>query len=259
MMKLQGRRTAPWSVVQWSTVAFSLMVAVLVSAQPPQGAPQAPRTGKAQAPVDLTGQWVSVVTEDWRYRMVTPAKGDYASVPLSADGRKAADTWDPAKDEAAGNQCKSYGAPAIMRVPGRVRIAWADDDTMKVELDAGTQTRNFNFKPSSAAGGDWQGVSQSSWDIIGGGRGGPVRGGSLKVVTTKFKAGYLRKNGVPYSDKALLTEYYDRTIEPNGDSWLVVTTIVDDPANLNQPFITSTHFKKQNDQSGWNPTACAAR
>ena len=259
MMKLQGRRTAPWSVVQWSTVAFSLMVAVQVPAQPPQGAPQAPRTGKAQAPVDLTGQWVSVVTEDWRYRMVTPAKGDYASVPLSADGRKAADTWDPAKDEAAGNQCKSYGAPAIMRVPGRVRIAWADDDTMKVELDAGTQTRNFNFKPSSAAGGDWQGVSQSSWDIIGGGRGGPVRGGSLKVITTKFKAGYLRKNGVPYSDKAVLTEYYDRTIEPNGDSWLVVTTIVDDPANLNQPFITSTHFKKQNDQSGWNPTPCTSR
>src|SRR6185369_16275182 len=82
-----------------------------------------------------------------------------------------------------------------------------------------------------------QGQSQASWDIIGGGRGGPVRGGSLKVVTTKLKAGYLRKNGVPYSDKTVLTEYYDRTNEPNGDSWLVVTTVVDDPTYLNQPFI----------------------
>jgi hypothetical protein len=79
------------------------------------------------------------------------------------------------------------------------------------------------------------------------------------VVTTKMKAGYLRKNGVPYSDKAVLTEYFDRTAEPNGDSWLVVTTIVEDPMYLTQPFITSTHFRKENDQSKWNPTPCSAR
>src|SRR6266571_4792236 len=103
-------------------------------------------SGKADAPIDITGYWVSIVTEDWRYRMVTPAKGDYASVPLNADSRKVADAWDPAKDEAAGNQCKAYGAAAVMRVPGRVRISWADDETMKVETDAGTQTRMFYFK-----------------------------------------------------------------------------------------------------------------
>jgi len=251
-MKLSVWRIAPMFLA-------TALSSVSLLAQPPQGAPQPPRTAKAAAPVDLTGQWVSVVTEDWRYRMVTPAKGDYASVPLNPDGRKTADTWDPAKDEAAGNQCKSYGAPAIMRVPGRVRVSWADDETMKIETDAGTQTRMFYFKDPKSQGGDWQGVSAASWDIIGGGRGGPVRGGSLKVVTNKLKAGYLRKNGVPYSDKTVVTEYYDRTNEPNGDSWLIVTTVVDDPTNLNQPFITSTHFKKQNDQSGWNPTACAAR
>lgn len=219
-----------------------------------------PATAQAAAPIDLTGYWVSIVTEDWRYRMVTPAKGDYASVPLNADARKVADTWDPTKDEAAGDQCKSYGAPAVMRVPGRVHITWQNDNTMKVETDAGTQTRLFNFSGSPASpGGDWQGSSAASWDIIGGGRGGPVRGGSLKVVTTKIKAGYLRKNGVPYSANTVLTEYYDRTNEPNGDTWLVVTTVVDDPMYLNQPFITSTHFKKQADASGWNPTPCAAR
>jgi len=255
MKSLQVRRTAPFVLV---AAALSL-APVGLYAQGGRGAAAAPANAKAAAPVDLTGQWVAVVTEDWRYRMVTPAKGDYASVPLNADARKIADAWDPAKDEAAGNQCKSYGAPAVMRVPGRVRISWADDETMKVETDAGTQTRMFYFKDPKGQGNDWQGVSAASWDIIGGGRGGPVRGGSLKVVTTKLKAGYLRKNGVPYSDKTVLTEYYDRTNEPNGDSWLVVTTVVDDPTYLNQPFITSTHFKKQADQSGWNPTPCSAR
>src|SRR5947208_1537515 len=99
------------------------------------GPPPAPLTPKANAPEDITGYWVSVVTEDWRFRMVTPAKGDYASVPLNPEGRKVADTWDPAKDEAAGEQCKSYGAPAIMRVPGRVHITWQDESTLKVDLD----------------------------------------------------------------------------------------------------------------------------
>ena len=255
MKSFDARRVPPLVL---AAAALSLASAGLF-AQPPPPAGRGPANAKAGAPIDITGQWVSVVTEDWRYRMVTPAKGDYASVPLNADARKVADAWDPAKDEAAGNQCNSYGAPAVMRVPGRIRLSWADDETMKVETDAGTQTRMFYFKDPKGQGGDGQGVSAASWDIIGGGRGGPVRGGSMKVVTSKLKAGYLRKNGVPYSDKTALTEYYDRTNEPNGDSWLVVTTIVDDPAYLNQPFITSTHFKKQNDQAGWNPTACTAR
>jgi hypothetical protein len=213
--------------------------------------------------VDLTGYWVSVVTEDWRFRMVTPAKGDYASVPLNPEGRKVADTWDPAKDEAAGNQCKSYGAAALMRVPGRVHIAWENDDTLRIDTDAGTQTRMFHFGGQPPQGGQpqWQGYSIAQWETAGGraGRGRGAPGGSLKVVTTRMRPGYLRKNGVPYSGDALLTEYYSRTMEPNGDSWLIVTTIVEDPQYLQQPFITSTHFKKQADASGWNPMPCAAR
>jgi len=244
------------------SAAFTALIALWLTpvgleAQAP-AAPQTPQTAKAAAPIDIAGYWVAVVTEDWRYRMVTPAKGDYSSVPLTAEGKKAADAWDPAKDEAAGNQCKAYGAAAIMRVPGRVHITWQDDQTLKVETDAGTQTRLFYFGTPRGQGGDWQGVSAASWDGVAGGR-GPAKGGSLKVVTTKMKAGYLRKNGVPYSANTVLTEYYDRTIEPNGDIWLIVQTIVEDPANLNQPFITSTHFKKQADASGWAPTPCSAR
>jgi len=224
-----------------------------------RGAATPPANAKAAAPVDLTGQWVSIVTEDWRYRMVTPAKGDYASVPLTPAGRKLADTWDPAKDEESGNACRAYGAAGVMRMPGRIRISWADDETLKVETDAGTQTRMLYFKEPKTDGGDLQGVSQASWEALGGGRGGPMPTGSLKVVTTKMKAGYLRKNGVPYSDKAVLTEYYDRTKESNGDSWLVITAIVDDPANLNVPFITSDHFRMETDKSKWNPTPCIAK
>jgi hypothetical protein len=242
------------------SVALSLAtLPFAVYAQGGRGAPQPPATAQAAAPVDLTGYWVSVVTEDWLYRMVTPKKGDYSAVPLNAEARKVADAWDPARDESAGEQCKAYGAPALMRIPGRVHITWQDDNTLKFEKDSGTQTRLLHFGGTvTGTGGDWQGVSAATWITEPGAR-APVRGGGLKVVTTKLKPGYLRKNGVPYSASAVVTEYYDRLNEPNGDSWLVVETIVEDPMYLNQPFITSTNFKKQADASGWNPTPCTAR
>jgi hypothetical protein len=235
------------------------------------GAPAAPVSPREAALVDLTGYWVAVVTEDWRFRMVTPPRGDYASVPLNPEGRRVADTWDPAKDEAAGDQCKSYGVGNVMRVPGRFHFTWDNDNTLKVEADAGTQTRLFHFgaAPPQAGEPTWQGYSAAQWEggpAGRGGQGGPPatqagqnRGGSLKVVTTHMRPGYLRKNGVPYSGNAVVTEYYDRTMESNGDSWLVVTTIVDDPQYLQQPFVTSTHFKREADGSKWNPTPCTAR
>ena len=197
--------------------------------------------------------------------MLTPPKGDYTSLPLNAEARKVADAWDPAKDEAAGEQCRSYGAPGLMRVPMRLHITWQDDQTLKLETDAGMQTRLFHFGPSQSQGGDWQGVSTASWDYLPAAvtdtlapnRNQPDRqAGSLKVVTTKFKPGYLRKNGVPYSANAVLTEYFDRVAEPNGDSYLVVTSTVEDPAYLNQPLMLSTPFKKQADGSGWKPAPC---
>ena len=238
---------------------FTAALPLLVYAQGGRGAPQAPPTAQAAASTDFTGYWVSVVTEDWLYRMVTPAKGDYSAVPLNPAGLKVADAWDPARDEGAGEQCKAYGAPAIMRIPGRLHITWQDDNTLKIEKDSGTQTRLLHFgRTATGAGGDWQGVSTASWITEAGAR-APVRGGGMKVVTTKMKPGYLRKNGVPYSANATVTEYYDRVNEANGDSWLLVETIVEDPMYLNQPFITSTHFKKQADATGWNPTPCTAR
>lgn len=216
-----------------------------------------PATPKAASPIDITGYWVSIVTEDWRYRMMTPAKGDFPSIPLNPEGVKAANEWDPAKDEAAGNQCKAYGAGAIMRVPGRLHIDWQDDNTLRVEMDNGMQTRLFHFGGAPSAEASWQGDSHGQWEFAGGRA--PGRGGDLKVVTTHSKPGYLQKNGVPYSSNAVITEHFDLTNEPDGTSWLIVTTLVDDPRYLTRPFQRSTHFRKQTDARGWDPTPCTAR
>jgi hypothetical protein len=194
--------------------------------------------------------------------MVTPPKGDYESLPITPAARKIADSWDPAKDEASGEQCKSYGAAAIMRMPGRINITWRDDNTLKIDTDAGTQTRLFHFDQVAPPTDErsWQGHSIATWRAAQGGREpGSAPGGSLAVTTTHMRPGYLRKNGVPYSENAVVTEYYNTFKEPNGDQWLIITTLVQDPLYLTQPFITSTHFKKQPDQKGFQPTPCSAR
>jgi len=154
------------------------------------GRGQPPPTPKAAAPFDLTGYWTAVVTRDWRFRMVVPPKGDYAGVPLNAAARTVADAWDPARDEAAGEQCRSYGAANIMRVPGRLHITWQDDQTLKIDTDAGTQTRVFSFAaaptPTPAAGGTWQGTSAAQWEVLAGLRGqAPLTGGRERVVCAR--------------------------------------------------------------------------
>jgi hypothetical protein len=208
--------------------------------------------------MDLTGYWVSVVTEDWKFRMVTPKKGVYETLTLNAQGRKVADSWDPARDEAQGETCRAYGAGNIMRMPTRLHITWADDTTLKVETDAGTQTRLFHFGPAAAAGEpSWQGQSMAEWQY-GPGR-GANRGGSLKVVTTNLRSGYVRRNGAPYSDKATVTEYFDLNTAPNGDQWFTVTTKVEDPSYFSRPYLTSSDFKKLPNATGWTPTPCSAR
>ena len=239
--------------------AFFLLAAAAIGSAQGRG----PQTAKAAAPIDLTGYWLSVVTEDWRFRMMTPAKGDYPSIPLNPEGRKVAEAWDPAKDEAAGESCKGYGAGNIMRMPGRLHITWQDDNTLKIETDTGTQTRLLHFgrpQPPSAAP-DWQGFSVAQWELAGGGRrGAPAQGGDLKVVTTRMRPGYLQKNGVPYSADTVITEHFDvLSKEANGDQWMIVTTLVDDAQYLNQPFQRSTHFKRQADAAGWDPMPCSAR
>jgi hypothetical protein len=263
------KRVAP-HVALLAPLALSVPASSVAQFTPP---PAAPVSGRADAPQDFTGYWVALVTEDWRYRMITPDRGDFQGVPLNAAGRKLAESWNPAADEASGNECKSYGAAAIMRVPTRLHISWVDDNTLRVETDAGQQARllHFDGAPPQGAGPSWQGYSVASWEGL---RPGAVRGtvsrgvlqpgqlareGYLKVVTTRLRPGYLRKNGVPYGAETRVEEYFDGFKEPNGDRYLVVTTIVTDPEYLAEPFVTSSHFKKIPDGEGWHPTPCEAR
>jgi hypothetical protein len=211
------------------------------------GPPASPRQG---APIDLTGYWVSVIIEDWEYRMVTPNKGVFDAVPLNAEGLRIAKTWDPARDEAGGEQCRAYGAVAIMRMPGRLHVTWQDDNTLKIDTDAGTQTRLLHFSAATApTEPTWQGHSVAQWNRP---------GRSLKVVTT-LRPGYVRKNGPPYSNRATITEYFDLHAMPNGDQWLTVTTKVEDPGYFTRPYLTSSDFKKLANATGWNPTPCSVK
>jgi hypothetical protein len=252
-------------------LAILCLVPALLAAQGPPRPPEPPRSARAAAPVDFTGQWVSVISEDWRWRMVTPLKGDFASLPLNAAGRKLGDSWDPARNEASGQQCRAYGAAGLMRLPLRVRISWQDDNTLKIESDAGQQTRllRFGATPPANVQASWQGYSVANWerpprapvpnDI-------PIfvsrmgtRGRALEVTTTRLRPGYIQKNGAPYSDRTVLTEYYDYRTHPNGDEWFTVTTIVRDPVYLDAPYVTSSDFKKEQDLSRWRPAPCEAR
>ena len=142
-----------------------------------------------------------------------------------------------------------------------------------------TAPRLFHFGPGAPAhdaAPTWQGYSVATWDGMRarGGFGGvtarlpttaglpnaaaPTQDGYLKVMTTEVRSGYLRKNGVPYGANTTVEEYFDSFKEPNGDVWLVVTSIVTDPEYLDQNFITSSQFKKT-DAAKWSPTPCQAK
>jgi hypothetical protein len=265
-----GQRFAAARVLAVLAGALVLAGVTLAARQAP--AAPAQRSARADALVDLTGWWVAFVTEDWRFRMVTPPKGDYTSVPLNAEGLRVAEAWDWQKDQAAGLQCKAYGAAALLRMPTRLHITWQNDNALRLDTDAGTQTRTLSFagapQPARAAARravrPWQGTSAAEWEdtavpasglaILAIPKAPPSY--AMKVTTTGMRAGYLRANGVPYSERAVLTEYFDTLTHSNGQEWLIVTSSVDDPIYLQQPFVTTTHFKRERDGSKWHPTPC---
>jgi hypothetical protein len=244
-----------------SVILFSGYVAA--QQRPPQGPPPPPRQG---ALIDLTGYWVAIVDQDWRWRMLTAPIGDAAGIPVNAEGRRVARAWNPAADEAAGIQCKAYGAAGLMRLPTRLHIHWADDQTLQVDTDAGQQTRLFHFADvpdAAAAAPSLQGYSRANWykELQKAGFGPPTggpqpgKGGSLKVLTTRLAPGYLRTNGVPYSEKATTLEFFDR-VDDDGVSYLVLTSVVQDPTYLSDQYVTSYEFKLERDAAKWNPQPC---
>ena len=193
------------------------------------------------APFDITGYWLAVSA---------PSSNEVVDVPLNAQGQKIAATWNPAKDAANGLQCRAYGAGGVMRLPGRLHIAWETADTLRIVTEAGTQTRRFlfggtQFFPTQAS---WQGHSIARWT--------PTQ---LMVTTTHLAPGYLSKNGIPYSASTVLTETYARLVDKDGREFLDLTISVDDPQYLRQLYTKSYRFVKQAGAAGWNPTRCSAK
>ena len=233
------------------TVALLLLGALTAQAQAP--------SPRAAAPYDMTGYWVSMISQNWRVRMVTPARGDYMGLPLTPEAAKIADAWDPAKDEAAGNQCRAYGGAVIMTRPERLHIAWQDDNTLRIDIDAGTQTRLLHFGNAASSGKpSWQGDSLAAWAARRIGP-SPPKARYLKVSTTNMLPGYVRQNGVPYSTNATLAESYDFIPEASGEAVLIVTTVLEDPIYFDNPLIVTGQFKKQADAARWDPTPCSSR
>lgn len=235
------------------------------------GPAQEVASGRSGARADLTGTWVSIVTEDWRYRMVTPQIGDLAGVPINEQGKEYALNWRPEMDES--NECRAYGAASIMHKPGRIKISWQDDATLKLEFDAGNQVRYLHFDPSVEAGEpSRQGHSIARWEAPRGQQVSPgitnvvpigqqfprteMVSNALQVITNNLIPGYLRKNGLPYSDQVQVREYYDLITIPDGSTWLIVDIIVEDPIYLEAPWVTSMNFKKESNDSKWNPEDC---
>ncbi len=242
------------------TATFLFLVATYLQPLYAQNEPSA----REAALADLTGTWVAVVTEDWMWRMVTPLIGDFTNIPANDAARELAMQWRPEND--VGNECIGYGAPAIMNEPARLKISWEDDQTLKMEIDAGMQTRRFHFDENTDPGEpSRQGFTTASWDRgierpTGGSLG--TRGGygnkgrTLIAQTSNLIPGYLRKNGIPFSNQTTVTEYIEVISLADGNDWLFDIIIVEDPVFLREPWVVSRNFKKENDDSMWNPQDC---
>jgi hypothetical protein len=158
-----------------------------------------------------------------------------------------------------------------MRLPSRVQISWQDDNTLKLDIDNGMQTRLFHFDQREPQGPrTWQGWSYARWELSGNTErqlvfadartslGSVEREGSLQVDTSHLRAGYLRKNGVPFSEAAFMTEYFSLLTEDDGSQYLVIQTFVEDPEYLSAHFVRTLQFKRERDGSKRQPLPCSA-
>jgi hypothetical protein len=244
-------------------VLAALLCSTLQAQQAAAPRPVAPTpTARAQAPIDATGYWVSAVTQNWQFRMVLPGRGEYVDIPINEKAMAVADAWDPKQEEAAGRQCQGNAAPLLMRLPGRLHIGWQDDETLKVDADNGEQTRLLRFKPTPAeqsAPATWQGLSRAHWMLHAGAAADAPSFGTLNVATEHLLPGLLRKNGVPYSANARMTEYWELHKDEAGVTWMTITTEFDDPEFLRGPLSYTSIFMKEPDGAKWDPRPCTLR
>ena len=199
--------------------------------------------------------------------MITPPRGDFLGMPLNDAGIEMAMAWDPEADIANGMECKAFGAAAIMRMPTRIHVTWEDDDTLRFDFDYGQMTRLAHFDASVPPGErSWQGHAVAEWINTEQGGGRDRRGaapadpsqrpGGLQMVTTNLLPQYQRQNGIPVSEDAVVFNIIDLVPGPGGEDWLIVKTEIEDPEYLTATRVTSVQFKREPDDSKWNPQSC---
>jgi hypothetical protein len=201
--------------------------------------------------------------------MVVPGPGQYSGIPINLAAKQFADNWKAADYAAAGKECAAYGAPALMMLPTRLHISWQDDNTLRVETDAGQQTRLLHFSDLAPGAASLQGDSKAQWLIpapafsfggagtgAGAGAASSPKYGVLRVSTTNLLAGLLRKNGVPYSDKATLLEDWTLNSLANGADYLTVSILIRDLVYLRADYYLAPVFVRESDASKWQPAPC---
>jgi hypothetical protein len=236
---------------------MTIRVAKIVSVLRSHGLPQAlsrmrkddaagrpPANARAAAPVDLTGYWVPFISEEWRYRMVMPLKGDYRGIPLTPEGTRVANSWNPAAPEP--EPCKAYGAPAIMRIPGRLHVRLAGLRTaLRLDTDAGTQTRAVPIRTRYTR----VGPADS-------GRARRTRAGSLPAAVPhqapdRYGRHDQRASRLSAAKRCAVQRrrHGDRIFRRRrAPVWRPGTDrhdVVEDPQYLQRPYIVSSHFKKE--------------
>jgi len=190
----------------------------------------------ARAQMDLAGMWAQRFHEELPERGAGPEIGDYVGLPVNDAARLRADSWDAAKWTVPERQCEPHPADYAPRGPASLRIgrtvdpisqdviSW--DITVMWMLPQRTIYMDGRPRPSQYAQHSWQGFSTGEWD-----------GDMLKVTTTHLKEAWVRRNGLPRSDRATIVEYWIRN-----DDYLTLVTVVTDPVYLTEPLVRTSDW-----------------
>ena len=202
----------------------------------PGRAGSAGAAARAAAQVDFSGEWAPRFHEDQPERVPGPELGDYLGLPINEAARLRADSWDASMQTLPEWQCRPHSADYIWRGPSPLTIRKEENPlTREITAFHAEWLRSIDNPiyldgrqhPPDDALHSWGGFATGKWE-----------GDMLTVTVTHLKEGYIRRNGMPRSDQATVTEHWMR----HGD-FLTVVTIVNDPVYLTEPFIRTTDYE----------------